>query len=196
MCGRVHLVLALTVTAVLYRYTDAGDCSTEDCSYLHFQVFEDFKFIILNATSDQQLDLRCLTVKKLPPITIDYESTIRSASNPSYQVKYMKNDDEIRSSQVRVSFPERKISVAWESETLQFDLRFYYEKTCFVLEKIAQGDSGSKYYLFSNVNAKDTGFEQCMTKLKEYSGGNVTFPNEGQNCDRVVEQFGKDPQYF
>ncbi|XP_075526432.1 uncharacterized protein LOC142558156 [Dermacentor variabilis] len=201
MYRSAHLELVLTVTAVLYGYTAAGDCSTEGCGYL--DILDTFKFFVLDATSDQQLDLRCLTVKKngRTQKLITTDSTTEESYHASYKAKYMDNDGEPRDGEVSVT-AQGKIYATWKSEnvseSLQLGVRFHYADSCFVLEQLPQGNSGSKYHLFSSVSATDTDYEQCLEKLEEHTGGNVISKYDRLYCHPLVEKLEEETKldYF
>ncbi|XP_065303577.1 uncharacterized protein [Dermacentor albipictus] len=199
MYGSVHLELALTVTAVLYGYTAAGDCSTEVGNYR--EILDTFKFFILDATSDPQLDLSCLTVKKNGPTQklITTDSTTEESIHASYKAKYINNDDgEPRDGEASIT-AQGKIYATWKSEnvseSLQLRVRFHYTDSCFVLEQVPQDNSGSKYYLFSSVNATYTDYEQCLEKLKEYTSESLTFPNGDRYCDPLAETLEEETKF-
>ncbi|XP_054924799.1 uncharacterized protein [Dermacentor andersoni] len=199
MYGSVNLELALTVAAVLYGYTAAEDCSTEVCSY--WNILDTFKFFILDATSDQQLDLSCLTVKKNGRThkLITTDSTTEESIHASYKAKYINNDDgEPRDGNVSIT-AQGKIYATWNSgnvsESLKLGVRFHYTNSCFVLEQFPQDNSDSKYYLFRSVNATDTDYEQCLKKLEEYTGENVISTYERRYCYPLVEKLEEETKF-
>ncbi|KAL3187729.1 hypothetical protein MRX96_024754 [Rhipicephalus microplus] len=69
----------------------------------------------------------------------------------------------------------------------QFTPIFRNEGSCFLLKYRSEWKNGGNYYVIKSLDAGKDDYEPCIEKMKECSGKNVTYVNEGENCGKAEE---------
>ncbi|KAL3187728.1 hypothetical protein MRX96_024754 [Rhipicephalus microplus] len=87
-------------------------------------------------------------------------------------------DKAFRTAGTAITHPNKK----W-----QFTPIFRNEGSCFLLKYRSEWKNGGNYYVIKSLDAGKDDYEPCIEKMKECSGKNVTYVNEGENCGKAEE---------
>ncbi|XP_037273634.2 uncharacterized protein LOC119165623 [Rhipicephalus microplus] len=183
----IHLTIGLFVVALKLPCLAGQDCEKEAKTEAQ-ELLQTFKFFTLVAMTEPEGKIQCVVFEQ----TYVDRNELSKLPYGRYNVTYM--DGTVKRHTEAVVFlstlkPYGRIysAITHPNKKWQFTPIFRNEGSCFLLKYRSEWKNGGNYYVIKSLDAGKDDYEPCIEKMKECSGKNVTYVNEGENCGKAEE---------